>query len=102
MNRQKRAECGVRRAASLICLTIAALVAGSLTIQPALGAEQAGGKPANGHPQFDWSEWQRLPVQSDGRIKPLDSLADELVNLVTGRSKWTDPDAKNAVTYAAP
>jgi ABC-type transport system involved in cytochrome c biogenesis permease subunit len=102
MNRQKRTACEVRSATSLICLTIAALVASSLTIQPALGAEQAGGKSANGHPQFDWSEWQRLPVQSDGRIKPLDSLADELVNLVTGRSKWADPDAKNPVTYAAP
>jgi ABC-type transport system involved in cytochrome c biogenesis permease subunit len=59
-------------------------------------------KSAVAHPAFDWSEWQRLPVQHDGRVKPLDSLADELVNLVTGRSKWTDPEAKTPVTYSAP
>jgi ABC-type transport system involved in cytochrome c biogenesis permease subunit len=84
----------------------ALLVAGSVVATPALAAEQPAtapaAKPATAHPNFDWSEWQRLPVQSDGRIKPLDSLADELVNLVTGRSKWADPDAKNPVTYAAP
>ena len=48
------------------------------------------------HPNFDWSGWQRIPVFSDGRLKPLDSLADETVNVVTGRSKWTDPDAEAA------
>ena len=41
-------------------------------------------------------------MQNDGRVKPLDTLADELVNLVTGRSRWTDPDAKPAVAYSAP
>jgi len=46
------------------------------------------------HPDFNWSGWQRIPVFSDGRLKPLDSLADEVVNLITGRSKWTDPDAE--------
>src|SRR5580704_17551358 len=48
------------------------------------------------HPDFNWSGWQRIPVFSDGRLKPLDSLADETVNVVTGRSKWTDPDAEAA------
>jgi len=48
------------------------------------------------HPNFDWSGWQRIPVFSDGRLKPLDSLADETVNVVSGRSKWTDPDAEAA------
>jgi ABC-type transport system involved in cytochrome c biogenesis permease subunit len=103
MNRQKRSESGVRSPASLSRLVVLAiLLSGALSIPPAFGGEQVGGKSAGGHPKFDWSEWQRLPVQSDGRVKPLDTLADELVNLVTGRSKWTDPDAKNAVTYAAP
>ncbi len=41
-------------------------------------------------------------MQNDGRVKPLDTLAEELVNLVTGRSHWTDPDAKPAVAYSAP
>jgi ABC-type transport system involved in cytochrome c biogenesis permease subunit len=58
------------------------------------------------HPDFNWAGWQRVPVFSDGRIKPLDSLADEVVNLVTGRSKWTDPDAeagsKEPHTFSAP
>ncbi|MGE3314470.1 MAG: hypothetical protein AB7O26_05085, partial [Planctomycetaceae bacterium] len=42
---------------------------------------------------FDWSEWQRIPVFDDGRIKPLDTFADEVVTLVTGRSKWSPADA---------
>lgn len=67
---------------------------------PAMHVTQS--KPPVAHPAFDWSEWRRLPVQNDGRVKPLDTLADELVNLVTGRSRWTDPDAKTSVTYAAP
>jgi ABC-type transport system involved in cytochrome c biogenesis permease subunit len=50
------------------------------------------------HPDFNWSGWQRIPVFSDGRLKPLDSLADEVVNLITGRSKWTDPDAEETAT----
>lgn len=99
MNRQKRLASGVRSAASRISLVAAALFCGSLLIQPALGAD---GKSAAVHPKFDWSEWQRLPVQNDGRIKPLDTLADELVTLVTGHSRWTDPDAKTTVTYSAP
>jgi ABC-type transport system involved in cytochrome c biogenesis permease subunit len=65
-------------------------------------AASATPKHVGPHPNFDWSEWQRLPVQNDGRIKPLDTLAEELVNLVTGRSHWTDPDAKPAVDYSAP
>jgi ABC-type transport system involved in cytochrome c biogenesis permease subunit len=99
---QKRAECGVRSAASRMTFAAAALFCGAFLIQPVSGAEPAGAKAAVGHPQFDWSEWQRLPVQSDGRVKPLDTLADEFVNLVTGRSKWEDPDAKDAVAYKSP
>ncbi len=47
------------------------------------------------------------PVFNDGRLKPLDSLADEVVNLVTARSKWTDPvaeaaESKEPHTFSAP
>ena len=59
-------------------------------------------RPGFAHPDFDWSLWQRLPVQNDGRLKPIDTLAEELVNLVTGRSGWTDPQANPAVAYKAP
>lgn len=96
----------IRSAVALAALFCCYLV----PVAPVAGAENADGKsasatpskPATAHANFDWSEWQRLPVQNDGRIKPLDTLADELVNLVTGRSKWTDPDAKTPVTYTAP
>src|ERR1700691_2425781 len=96
----------IRSAVSLAALFCCCLV----PVAPVAGADKAGAgsvaampsKAAMAHPNFDWSEWQRLPVQNDGRIKPLDTLADELVNLVTGHSKWTDPDAKTTGTYAAP
>lgn len=57
---------------------------------------------AKAHPNFDWSEWQRLPVQHEGRLKPLDTFADEIVTLVTGRSKWTNPEATSGGAYRAP
>ena len=51
-------------------------------------------------PKFDWTAWQRLPVLDDGRIKPLDTYADETVTLIVGRSKWTDPETGRK--YRAP
>jgi|GEM_PF-2591417 len=51
-------------------------------------------------PSYDFSAWKRIPVLDDGRIKPLDSFADEVVTLVTGRAKWTDP--KTNRRYKAP
>jgi ABC-type transport system involved in cytochrome c biogenesis permease subunit len=94
---------------SLLVSAALACCIGSFSV-PLVAAETAGGhaaadttkaKAGVAHPNFDWSEWRRLPVQNDGRLKPLDTLADELVNLVTGRSKWTDPDAKTATTYSS-
>lgn len=78
-----------------------------LCVLPLSAAEQpSGAKPAASvavaHPNFDWSDWKRIPVQSDGRLKPLDTLADEIVTVITGHSKWTDPDAKTPSTYRAP
>ncbi|MEZ6045697.1 MAG: hypothetical protein R3C11_08995 [Planctomycetaceae bacterium] len=35
---------------------------------------------------FDWTSWQRLPVLDEGRIKPIDTFAEEVVTLVTGKS----------------
>src|SRR5580704_841253 len=91
----------IRSAVALAALFCCYLV----PVAPVAGAENAGGTPCTpptSHADFDWSEWRRLPVQNDGRIKPLDTLADELVDLVTGRSKWTHPDAKTPATYTAP
>ncbi len=52
------------------------------------------------HKNFDWSQWQRLPILDDGRIKPIDTLAIDTVTLVTARSKWTDPET--GIKYQAP
>jgi ABC-type transport system involved in cytochrome c biogenesis permease subunit len=98
-----------------VCLALATLGALSLATanaaDPAPAASSSAQSTSSGtriaHPDFNWSEWQRIPVFSDGRLKPLDSLADEVVNLITGRSKWADPDAeaggsKEPHTFSAP
>ncbi|HXY36489.1 MAG TPA: cytochrome c biogenesis protein CcsA [Planctomycetaceae bacterium] len=85
-----------------VCFLLLAL--GALTLTAANAADPPANVPSASaaastrlaHPNFDWSGWQRIPVFSDGRLKPLDSLADEVVNVVTGRSKWTDPEAEEA------
>jgi hypothetical protein len=55
-------------------------------------------------PKVDWSAWQQIPVLDEGRIKPLDTFAEEKVTLITGRSKWKQLDEQgNTVrTYRAP
>jgi ABC-type transport system involved in cytochrome c biogenesis permease subunit len=94
----------------LLCLT--QLPAGSLAPTHARAADAPAAAapattPSNGavplvaHPNFNWSDWQRIPVFSDGRLKPLDTLADETVNVVTGRSSWTDPDPDSSGTKKA-
>lgn len=64
--------------------------------KPATAVEAPPAKPVD-HTEarngFDWSSWQRIPVFHDGRIKPLDTFADEVVTLVTGRSKWSPAHA---------
>ncbi|QDU81701.1 Cytochrome c biogenesis protein CcsA [Polystyrenella longa] len=55
---------------------------------------------ASAHVDFDWSAWQRIPVLDEGRIKPIDTFAEEVVTLVTGRAKWEDPES--GIKYKAP
>jgi ABC-type transport system involved in cytochrome c biogenesis permease subunit len=99
----------------MICFTLLGLAqfvtAAGAADTPAASAPAAtpSAAPATfiSHPTFDWSDWKRIPVFSDGRLKPLDTLADEVVNVVTGRSNWTDPDAeesgnKKSATFSAP
>jgi ABC-type transport system involved in cytochrome c biogenesis permease subunit len=104
----------IRRALCIALLSLTLLPFGGLSLTaadaPASGASPAAHpastaspatqpeRPASriAHPDFDWSLWQRIPVFSDGRLKPLDSLADEVVNVVTGHSHWTDPQAEAA------
>lgn len=66
-----------------------------------------GGALAQGHPELSpEKKLSTLPIQSGGRLKPLDTLARETVRLVTGKvefnkqdpiltllSWWADPDA---------
>jgi ABC-type transport system involved in cytochrome c biogenesis permease subunit len=105
----------IRTAVCLALLCLAQLPSGSFAADPpaappTAAATSAARSPASAtvisHPNFDWSGWQRIPVFSDGRLKPLDTLADEVVNVVTGRSSWTDPDApvsenKRAATFSS-
>jgi cytochrome c-type biogenesis protein CcsB len=41
---------------------------------------------------FDWSIWQRLPVQDGGRQKPLDTMAWETLRMLGNRASMTDPE----------
>ncbi|HVV99436.1 MAG TPA: hypothetical protein VHB77_03785, partial [Planctomycetaceae bacterium] len=65
----------------------------------ALASRASAGESAAA-PKFDWTAWQRIPVLDDGRIKPLDTYAEETVTLIVGRSKWTDPETRRM--YRAP
>jgi ABC-type transport system involved in cytochrome c biogenesis permease subunit len=51
-------------------------------------------------PKIDWSAWKRIPVLDDGRIKPLDTYAEEKATLITGRAKWTDPKTNRKYSAA--
>ncbi|MEK7487145.1 MAG: cytochrome c biogenesis protein CcsA [Planctomycetota bacterium] len=42
--------------------------------------------------KFDYSIFGQVPVQNEGRIKPLDSLLREAIWTVTGKSSWTKRD----------
>lgn len=68
-----------------------------------LTAISAGAEP---RPQLkvDWSAWQQIPILDEGRIKPLDTYAEEKVTLITGRSKWKELNEKGETvrTYQAP
>ncbi len=52
--------------------------------------------------EFDWSVWKRIPTLHQGRIKPLDTLADEIATIITGRSYWEEPDPEINIKYRAP
>ncbi|MFH1924228.1 MAG: cytochrome c biogenesis protein CcsA [Planctomycetota bacterium] len=52
-------------------------------------------------PAFDWGPWQRLPVQADGRRKPLDTLAREALQEIGGRERFRDPDTGSRLSPTA-
>jgi ABC-type transport system involved in cytochrome c biogenesis permease subunit len=43
-------------------------------------------------PQYDYTLWHSLPVQHDGREKPFQSAAGEIVRQITGRTRFEGAD----------
>lgn len=73
-------------AITLIALTgkvFAPLVAASRVPPPEVKAQL---------PPFDYALWQGLPVQHDGREKPFQSAAGEIVRHITGRTRFEGAD----------
>lgn len=48
--------------------------------------------PKKSDTQFDYSALGKIPVQNDGRLKPLDSLVRESIWIITGKSTWVHRD----------
>ncbi len=44
-------------------------------------------------PAYDYEPWHSLPVLYEGRIKPFESAAAEIVSTITGRSRFEGKDA---------
>jgi ABC-type transport system involved in cytochrome c biogenesis permease subunit len=62
-----------------------------LAALPSVGHPDAPPKGRSGQ-SFDWNPWRRLPVQDGGRHKPLDTLARETVQKISGRTSFADPE----------
>ncbi len=52
-------------------------------------ATGAAALAADASPRLDLNAWKRIPVYADGRIMPLDSLARELADQISGRESPT-------------
>jgi cytochrome c-type biogenesis protein CcsB len=55
----------------------------------ALGVPLRAAEPSG---SFDWNQWRRLPVQDEGRSKPLDTLARETLRTIANRASIPDPN----------
>lgn len=76
------------KASSLVILSL--LVAAA----PAFAGEK-------GHAQIDWNHWRAIPVQNGGRYKPLDTVAREMLRLVSNRASFVDPDTNQKLDATA-
>jgi ABC-type transport system involved in cytochrome c biogenesis permease subunit len=77
-----------------IIVAAAIVYLGALVLTPILFS-QAPVASAEAHillPAYDYSPWHALPVQVDGRTKPFDTAARELVREVCGREKFEGQD----------
>lgn len=64
----------------------------SLLFFPLLAEPSDKKTPSADTKNFDFSTFGQIPVQNEGRIKPLDSLLREAVWTITGKSIWTQRD----------
>src|SRR5262249_10309068 len=48
-------------------------------------------------PAYDYAPWHAMPVQVDGRTKPLDTAAREIMREVCGREKFEGQDPVSVV-----
>ncbi len=71
---------------------VAAFVGLVTSSLPALGSDPRG---------FDWNRWRDIPVQNGGRQKPLDTLAWEMLRLVSNRSSYVDPETNQKLDATA-
>jgi ABC-type transport system involved in cytochrome c biogenesis permease subunit len=87
--------------AELFVQSVAGGVLGCILLVPmVLGQEQAvdpDEKAKVEFPPLDTSSWSALVVQHDGRNKPFESAATEILRSITGRSKYQNHDAVSVV-----
>jgi len=83
----------------LYSVFFAALAAFVSLVGPARADDAPAAVPSDKVVKFDWTLWRRLPVWDDGRVKPLDTLARELVPTICNRESPT-LSLKGAVTEA--
>jgi ABC-type transport system involved in cytochrome c biogenesis permease subunit len=91
-DRQSAARIWLLGAATLVGAGIIAL--GVFIFSPILsasGTSETGEKKID-VPAYDYSGWHELPVQENGRIKPLASACEEAVRRTTGRAKFEGQD----------
>lgn len=63
----------------------------------ALAASVQSASAAEQHPDWDFSELRHVPVQSGGRVKPLDSHVRETILFATGSRKFQGWDSMDLV-----
>ena len=51
--------------------------------------------------EFNWNRWRDLPVQSGGRLKPLDTLTWETVRLISNQTTFSDPETNEKLNATA-
>lgn len=74
------------------------LLAASIAIS--FGAVAVGSEP-RGAANMDWHLWESVPVQNDGRVKPLDTLATETLLTMSQQSAVVDSETNRSLNPTA-